>query len=32
MLENWHQMDGNWLETIKTYIQCMYEIVTIFVV
>ena len=32
MLENWHQMDGNWLETINTYIQCTYEIVTIFVV
>ena len=32
MLENWHQMDGNWLETIKTYIQCAFEIVTIFVV
>ena len=24
MLENWHQMDGNWLETIKhTYIVHM---------
>ena len=24
MLENWHQMDGNWHETIKhTYIACM---------
>ena len=24
MLENWHQMDGNWLETIKhTYIARM---------
>ena len=24
MLENWHQMDGNWLETIKhTYFVCM---------
>ena len=24
MLENWHQMDGNWLETIKhTYSACM---------
>ena len=23
MLKNWHQMDGNWLETIKhTYIAC----------
>ena len=26
MLENWHQMVGNWLETIKTYIHCAYEI------
>ena len=26
MLENWHQMDGNWLETIKTYIHCAYGI------
>ena len=26
MLENWHQMGGNWLETIKTYIHCAYEI------
>ena len=25
MLENWHQMVGNWLETIKTYIHCKYE-------
>ena len=32
MLENWHQMDGNWLETINIYIQCVYEIVTIFMV
>ena len=24
MLENWHQMDGNWLETIKhIYSACM---------
>ena len=23
MLENWHQMDGNWLETINTYCACM---------
>ena len=33
MLENWHQMVGNWLETINIliheYLQCMYEIVTI---
>ena len=29
MLENWHQMDGNWLETINSYVQCAYEIVTI---
>ena len=26
MLENWHQMDGIWLETIKTYLHCVYEI------
>ena len=25
-MENWHQIDGNWLETIKTYIHCAYEI------
>ena len=28
MLENWHQMDGNWLETIKhTYIAHMRKFV-----
>ena len=32
MPENWHQMDDNWLETINIYIQCVYEVVTIFVV
>ena len=26
ILENWHQMVGNRLETIKTYIHCTYEI------
>ena len=26
MLENWHQMVGNWLETIKSYIHCVYDI------
>ena len=26
MLENSHQIGGNWLETIKTYIHCAYEI------
>ena len=29
MLENWHQIDGNWLGTIKTYIHCAYEILLI---